>query len=83
MKMDQKGQAITEAVLILVMLFAFTFSVASFFKNEEILKKIVTGPFTYLAGMLQNGVWLPPEKGAASHPNRHFRHISVIGDSPQ
>jgi hypothetical protein len=80
---NQRGQAITEAVLILVLLFGFTTAVVSYFKSEEVLQKIVTGPFTYLAGMLQNGVWLPPDKGAPSHPTSHSRHIVITGDKVQ
>lgn len=80
---NQSGQAVTEAVMILVLLFGFTFAVANYFRNEDILKKMITGPFVYLSGMLQNGVWLPPDKGAPSHPTGHFRHIVVEGEAAQ
>lgn len=79
----QAGQAVTEAILILVLLLGFTTIVTSYFKNEEILKKLVTGPFAYMAGMLQNGVWLPPDQGAASHPAGHFRHVVIVGEHVQ
>jgi hypothetical protein len=77
---SQKGQAITEAVLILIMMFAIVFAVANYFKDKEVLKQLITGPFANLAGMFQNGVWQPPDKGAASHPTGHFRHISIQGE---
>jgi hypothetical protein len=77
---NQRGQAVTESVLIIVLLFGFTFAVASYFRNEEVLKKLITGPFVSLAGMLQNGIWAPADKGAASHPTHHFRHIVNTGD---
>jgi hypothetical protein len=82
-KINQKGQAVTEAVLILVLLFGFTFAVANYFRNEEVLKKLVKGPFSYMAGMLQNGVWLPADKGAVSHPSGHIRHIVIDGEKAQ
>ena len=76
----QAGQAITEAVLIIVVLFGFTFMVANYIKSEEVLKRLITGPFTYLSGMLQNGVWAPPDRGAEMHPSIHFRHIVITGE---
>jgi hypothetical protein len=79
----QSGQAITEAVLILVMLFGFTFMVANYFKKQEVLKQLVSGPFAYLAGMLQNGEWATPEQGAPMHPTSHARHMAIEGEKAQ
>jgi hypothetical protein len=77
---SQSGQAIIESVLILTILFGFTFMAAQYFKNEEFLKRLITGPFVNLSGLLQNGVWAPPGVGAASHPSHHFRHIVITGE---
>lgn len=79
----QGGQAVTEAVMILVLLMGFTFVVANYFKSQEVLKTLIQGPFQHLAGMMQNGVWAPPEVGAAKHPSSHDRHITVQGDPVQ
>lgn len=76
----QSGQMIIEAVLIIALLFAFTAIVASFFRNEEVFKRLITGPWTNLAGMLQNGVWQPPEDGAVAHPSGHGRHVVIQGE---
>lgn len=78
---SQKGQAVTEAILILVMMMGFTLLVARFLKNEEVLKKLVQSPFQHLAGLLQNGVWAPPPTSSLIHPNSHDRHITVQGES--
>lgn len=78
---NQSGQQVVEAVLIMVVFMAFTVAVAQFFKGQEVLQKLVTGPWTNLAGMLQNGVWQPVQRGAISHPNGHSRHISIQGES--
>ncbi len=77
---SQSGQQVTEAVLIMVVFMAFTFAVSTFFRNDEVLRKLVTGPWVNLAGMLQNGVWQPIDRGAESHPNGHSRHISIQGE---
>jgi hypothetical protein len=77
---SQGGQMITEAILLLVALMAVTFAVANYFKNEEVLRQIITGPWQNIAGMLQNGVWAPPAVGALAHPNGHGRHIVITGE---
>lgn len=76
----QGGQLIVEAVLIIVMLMAFTMTVANYFKDNELLKQLISGPWQNLAGMLQNGVWAPPGAGAVIHPNSHIRHIVITGE---
>lgn len=77
---SQRGQGITEAILIIVMLVGFTFATANYFKDQEVLKQIITGPWKTLSGMLQNGVWATPEAGAISHPNGHHRHVVIDGE---
>lgn len=77
----QKGQMVTEAVLIMVVLMAFTTLVARYFRDKEVLRQLISGPWVSLAGVLQNGVWLPRERGAISHPNGHTRHITIQGES--
>jgi Na+/alanine symporter len=80
---NESGQAVTEAVMILVLLMGFTFLVANYFKSREVLKQLIQGPFQHLAGMMQNGVWAPPGAGATKHPSSHDRHITVQGDPIQ
>jgi len=77
---NQGGQLIIEAVLIIVMLFGITFLVANYFKSNEVLKQIISGPWQNLSGMLQNGVWASPSAGATIHPNGHNRHIVITGE---
>lgn len=76
---SQRGQMVTEAILILVVFMAVTFAIAQFFKDQELLKKLISGPWQNMAGMLQNGSWGTPEATAESHPNSHVRHISIQG----
>jgi hypothetical protein len=78
---SQAGQMITEAILIMVLLMSFTFMAAKFFKDKEIFRQLITGPWSNLAGMIQNGVWAPVGPGSASHPNSHGRHIAIQGES--
>jgi hypothetical protein len=77
---NQGGQLILEAVLIIVMLTAFTGMTIRYFKDNELLKSLISGPWQNLAGMLQNGVWAPPATGAAIHPNSHNRGVVITGE---
>lgn len=77
---SQSGQLIVEAVLIIVLLVAITGMTIRMFKETEVFRQLVTGPWVSLAGMLQNGVWAPPKTGAAIHPNAHRRHIVISGE---
>ncbi len=78
---NQGGQLIIEAVLIIVMFVAFTGLVTNYFKSNEVLRQLISGPWVNLAGMLQNGVWAPASTGAAIHPNAHGRHVVITGES--
>lgn len=78
---NQSGQLIIEGVLIIVVLMAVTFAAGKYFKDKEVVKSVITGPFENLAGLLQNGVWGAPGKTASSHPNGHFRHIVIEGEA--
>ncbi|MBX3020613.1 MAG: hypothetical protein KF799_02960 [Bdellovibrionales bacterium] len=80
-KLNQSGQAILEAILILTIMMGLTLVTARFFNDEEVVKRLITGPFTNLSGMLQNGVWAPPAQGAAAHPSNHYRHIVIEGEA--
>jgi len=77
---NQGGQLILEAVLIIVMLTAITGITIQYFKKNELLKSMISGPWQNLAGMLQNGVWAPPATGAAIHPNSHNRGVVITGE---
>jgi hypothetical protein len=80
---NQSGQLIVEAVLIMVVLTAVTFAVGNFFKSQEVFKQLITGPWQSLAGLLQNGVWGSPATTNVSHPNGHGRHIVITGEPAQ
>ncbi|MCJ8275282.1 MAG: hypothetical protein MJK18_00435 [Bdellovibrionales bacterium] len=77
---NQKGQMTIEAVLIATLLLS-TLTVASrIIKDQGYLSSLVEGPWQHLSGMIQNGVWAPPQQGTALHPNNLDRHGSPVGD---
>lgn len=79
---NQKGQAITEAVLIMVVFLGVTFLVANYFKDEEIVAGLIKKPWQSISGMIQNGVWEEPTAGGPKHPSTYMRHVSLEGEAP-
>ncbi len=80
---NQSGQMILESILILTILLAITMTTASQLKQNETFAKMMSGPWSKLAGMIQNGVWMEPGKSDAYHPNHAGRGASLSGQSAQ
>ena len=78
--LNQSGQMVTEMVLLLTVLVTSTILVANAFKSDETFKKLVSGPWQVLSGMIQNGVWATPANSMHLHPNSYGRHVTVKGD---
>jgi hypothetical protein len=74
---------ILESILILTILTAITILTANYLRSNEIVAGLVSGPWARLSGMIQNGVWMPPGKAEAYHPNHAGRHASLLGSDPQ
>jgi hypothetical protein len=73
---SNQGQMTIEAVLILVIGVAFAKVAMDSIKNQELLSQMVSGPWSYVQGMVQNGVWAPANQGSAAHPNVFGRRAS-------
>jgi hypothetical protein len=74
---NQKGQMVVEGLLIIVLLFGLTLLVSKAFVDEELLAKVVSGPWKAVDGMIQNGTWAPADKSQAFHPNQSGIHITM------
>jgi len=81
LNLNQSGQMVTEMILLIVILLGVSFGVARYFKSNEVLRTLVSGPWESLAGMLQNGNWGSPKRTNVIHPNAHGRHITLRGES--
>ncbi len=77
----QSGQAVTEAILIIITFLGVTFAVTNYFREQEVLRSLISTPWQSLAGMIQNGSWGAPSRTNILHPNSHDRHISIRGES--
>ena len=80
---NSSGQMVVESVLIIALLLGFATVIAREFKDDEVISKLVQGPWLALSGMIQNGVWVEPKKSMLLHPNHMHRHISREGSDPE
>jgi len=78
---NESGQMVLEYILIAVIFVGITFAVTAAFRDNEILANLVAKPWQSLAGMIQNGKWGTPEATMDKHPNNHFMHGSLQGES--
>lgn len=77
---NQNGQLIIEAVLLMIVLMSLTILVSRQFREKHLLADIVEGPWAYVQGMAECGVWAPPKQACTLHPNLIDRHIAVGGE---
>lgn len=73
---NNRGQMTVEAVLLLVVFVAFMQIANGAIKEQDFLRKMVSGPWLYLQGMIQNGVWAEGNAGSDIHPNVYGRRAS-------
>jgi hypothetical protein len=73
---NQKGQMTIEAVMLLVIALAFAKVSTAAIKEQDFLRNMVSGPWTYLQGMIQNGVWSDGNNSSNLHPNVYGRRAS-------
>ncbi|MEM7647490.1 MAG: hypothetical protein AAF203_11310 [Pseudomonadota bacterium] len=79
---SEAGQITIEAVLVLTILVSTIFAGTNLMRDQQILSRMVQGPWSYMAGMIENGFWAPPQAGRSKHPNHITRHGSPQGDAP-
>ena len=77
---NQSGQATIEAVLIATLLIGLSSFTMRQLRSRDILSRLVERPWTYVSGMIENGIWAPPQIGQINHPNHLDRHASPQGD---
>lgn len=77
---NNKGQMLIEMLLMMTLLLGAATFVGEQFRQSNFIAGLVSGPWKNLSGMIQNGVWAPPEDGMAQHPLVFNRWSSPIGD---
>ena len=82
MTFNQGGQLTVEAVLILTIMASVLYSGSRALRSSNVLASMVESPWVYVSGMIENGLWIPPERGRDMHPNHIYRHGSPRGNAP-
>jgi len=74
---QQRGQVIIEMVLLLVLMIGLWGTFSKFAKQKKWFESLVSGPWQNMAGMIESGVWEPPQKAISKHPNNFNRVVSL------
>ncbi len=74
---NQKGQVLIEAVLLLTLVVGMWSVFTKFAKQKKWFDSLVNGPWQTMSGMIETGVWDPPQKSKSKHPNSFNRVISL------
>jgi len=78
---SRAGQSTVEMVLLVWALFFVTILIFKTLRNQGVVSQLVDGPWSVMAGMIENGVWGSPAKTKIVHPNYLRRHISMKGEA--
>ena len=79
---QEKGQAVTEALLLGVILVMVFQIVSLSLRKNDFVQQLVGRPWAYLAHSIHYGIWTKnADEGKASHPNHTGRHLSLKGDN--
>lgn len=74
---NRRGQFVVEGILLSVILVGVLMLLTKKIREGKVVTKMVTGPWTKVAGMTENGVW--DEAGPAArkkHPNNFSRFFT-------
>ncbi len=74
---NNKGQTVVEAVLLIAVFVLVATTVSRQFRDNQLLARVISGPWDSLSGMIQNGVWSPPSESDVSHPGHLERRLST------
>ncbi len=67
---SERGQMTVELVLLAIVALTIALVTSRYFREKQVLKTLVGGPWGYIRTMNEFGVWAPSKQAAmASHPN--------------
>lgn len=81
---NQRGQMTVELVMLIIVGMMVVSALKAFLEEQEFMANLSINPWNnYIAGMIENGVWMPADKGRAYHPHTLKRHASREGEKVQ
>lgn len=73
---NSSGQMTIEALLIMLIMFSIFNMVHKKLSGMDTANKIIGGPWDYVQGMVENGVWDKADRSRNKHPNSYARRAS-------
>lgn len=77
---NQVGQLAIEAVLIVILLLSLSLFVTKFMRDQQVISKMVAGPWKRLAGVMATGNWTPEDQGFGARLHPHTNTMTRTGD---
>lgn len=71
---DSRGQFVIEGILLMIVSVSVLIAGTRYVRDQKWMSKIVSGPWSMVAGMIESGVWADPATAKAQHPNQIGRH---------
>ena len=76
---NSNGQMTIEMILLIVIFFGLTMFVSKYMRDKQLVAAVAKGPWEYVRGMTEYGVWRPYDRGTSSiyHPSGQDRKASI------
>lgn len=78
--LNQKGQLSFEAVLIVILLLIISTFATRYIRDNKFLARMLSGPWSRMAGMMETGNWDPPAKAWDETKHPHVNTMTRTGD---
>lgn len=78
---NNKGQFLVESVLLMTFAVGALIWATGQLRENQFLAKMISGPWLRVSGMIESGVWAPPEEARQKHPNQWARSLTVEPDT--
>lgn len=78
-KLNEKGQFFVEGILLMVVFTSIGLVATRAIRNNNLLGKMVEGPWGQVRAMIENGGW--NNASPNDHPNMLARQVSFRGDN--
>lgn len=78
--LNQKGQLSFEAVLIVVLLLIISTFATRYIRDNKLMARLLSGPWSHIAGMMETGNWDPPTKAWDETKHPHVNTMTRTGD---
>jgi hypothetical protein len=76
-RLNSQGQVLIEAVLLLTLVVGMWSVFSKYAKEKKWFDSMVNGPWQSMSGMIETGLWKPPQQSRPKHPNNFNRVVSL------